>query len=229
MKIRQININTKNRKYPILIGSNLIKNLENILKNNSINSSKYLLVIDTKVPKKLVELTKKNLAAKAIIYRFVSSEKNKNFNKLNHILNILLKENFNRNDSIIAVGGGIVGDVAAFAASIFKRGLHLINIPTTLLAQVDSSIGGKTGINTKYGKNLIGSFYQPSLVLSDIQFLKSLSKREIICGYGEILKHSLIDNKNFFRFLNKNLKKILSLSSPFIKKAIYESCKIKKK
>ena len=118
MKIRKININTKNRKYPILIGSNLIKNLKNILKNNSINSSKYLLVIDTKVPKKLVELTKKNLDTKAIIYRFVSSEKNKNFNKLNHILNILLKENFNRNDSIIAVGGGIVGDVAAFAASI---------------------------------------------------------------------------------------------------------------
>ena len=77
-------------------------------------------------------------------------------------------------------------------------------------------------------KNLIGSFYQPSLVLSDIQFLKSLSKREIICGYGEILKHSLIDNKNFFNFLNKNLKKILNLSSPFIEKAIYESCKIKK-
>ncbi len=228
MKIRKININTKNRKYPILIGSNLIKNLKNILKNNSINSSKYLLVIDTKVPKKLVELAKKNLAAKAIIYRFVSSEKNKNFNKLNHILNILLKENFNRNDSIIAVGGGIVGDVAAFAASIFKRGLHLINIPTTLLAQVDSSIGGKTGINTEYGKNLIGSFYQPKIVISDVSFLRSLPKRELICGYGEILKHALIKNRKLFNYLSKYLDKIIKLESPFIEKAIYDSCSIKK-
>jgi len=123
---------------------------------------------------------------------------------------------------LISLGGGITGDVSGFAASLFKRGLKFVNIPTTLLAQVDSSIGGKTGINSKYGKNLIGSFYQPSLVLSDIQFLNSLSKRNVICGYGEILKHSLIDNKKLFNFLNKNLKKILSLSSPFIEKAIYE-------
>ena len=87
-----------------------------------------------------------------------------------------------------------------YAASLFKRGLQFINIPTTLLAQVDSSIGGKTGINTKYGKNLIGSFYQPKLVISDINFLKTLPKREIICGYGEILKHSLISEKNFLNF-----------------------------
>ena len=84
------------------------------------------------------------------------------------------------------------------AASLFKRGLKFINIPTTLLAQVNSSIGGKTGVNTKHGKNLIGSFYQPQLVISDIDFLKTLPKREIICGYGEILKHSLISNKKFF-------------------------------
>jgi len=101
-------------------------------------------------------------------------------------------------------------------------------LPTTLLSQVDSSVGGKTGVNSKYGKNLIGSFYQPNLVITDTQFLKSLSKREIICGYGEVLKHSLISNKKFFYFLNKNIKKILNLSSPFIEKAIYESCKIKR-
>jgi len=140
-----------------------------------------------------------------------------------------LNKNFSRNDVLISLGGGITGDVSGFAASLLKRGLKFINIPTTLLAQVDSSIGGKTGVNSKYGKNLIGTFYQPSLVISDIQFLKSLSKREIICGYGEILKHSLIDNKKLFNFLNKNHKKILNLSSPFIERAIYESCKIKKK
>ena len=92
---------------------------------------------------------------------------------------------------MISVGGGITGDISGFAASLYKRGLKFINIPTTLLSQVDSSIGGKTGINTKYGKNLIGSFYQPNLVIADTDFLKTLPKREIICGYGEILKHSL--------------------------------------
>ena len=98
-----------------------------------------------------------------------------------------------------------------------------------MLAQVDSSIGGKTGINSVHGKNSIGSFYQPSLVISDINFLKTLPKREIICGYGEILKHSLIADKKFFLFLNKNATKILNLKSPFIERSIYQSCLIKKK
>ena len=144
-------------------------------------------------------------------------------------MSILLSKNFNRNDCVISVGGGITGDVSSFASSIFKRGLKFINIPTTLLSQVDSSIGGKTGINNKYGKNLIGSFYQPSLVISDIIFLKSLSKREIICGYGEILKHAIIRDKKFFSFLNKNGHQILNLKSPLIESAIFKSCSIKKK
>ena len=130
---------------------------------------------------------------------------------------------------MISIGGGITGDLSGFAASLFKRGLQFINIPTTLLSQVDSSIGGKTGINTKYGKNLVGSFYQPKLVISDINFLKTLPRREIICGYGEILKHSLIANKSLFKYLDKNILDILKLKSPFIEKTIYESCKIKKK
>ena len=106
--------------------------------------------------------------------------------------------------------------------------MRFINIPTTLLSQVDSSIGGKTGVNTNHGKNLIGTFYQPDLVIADIDFLKSISKREIICWYGEILKHSLIASKNYYDFLNKNFDKIINLKSPFIEKTIYESCKIKK-
>ncbi len=129
---------------------------------------------------------------------------------------------------MFAVGGGITTDVAGFASSIFKRGLQFINIPTTLLAMVDASLGGKTSINM-HAKNLIGSFYQPSLVISDSKFLESLSKREIICGYAEILKHSLISNKKFFLFLNKNINKIINLQSPFIEKSIHQSCLIKKK
>ena len=160
-------------------------------------------------------------------HTFNPTEQNKNIVNVNKILKILLSKKFSRQDALIAIGGGITGDVSGFASSIFKRGLKFINVPTTLLSQVDSSIGGKTGVNTIQGKNLIGSFYQPDLVISDTNFLKSLSKREVVCGYAEILKHS-IDDKNFYNFLNKNISKILNLKSPFLENAIYKSCQIKK-
>ena len=138
---------------------------------------------------------------------------------INKILQVLLKKNFSRFDCVITIGGGITGDVGGFAASLFKRGLQFINIPTTLLSQVDSSVGGKTGINTKEGKNLIGSFYQPKLVISDTEFLKSLPRREIICGYGEILKHALILNKNFYKYLDLNPSNIFNLKNAFYRKS----------
>ena len=222
-------VNTNSQKYPIIIGSNLIPKISHILKENSIQFKNCLIVIDKNVSKKIILKLKKSLKPKNIFTFFIiANEKNKSQSTINNILEILLKKNFSRNDCLIALGGGITGDVAGFAASIFKRGLKFINIPTTLLSQVDSSIGGKTGINSKYGKNLIGSFYQPKLVLSDINFLNTLPNREIVCGYAEILKHSLILNKKFFYFLDKNVKNILELKSPSIEKAIYESCKIKK-
>ena len=228
MKITKLNIKTSSQKYPIIIGFNLAPNISKIIKNNNINFSKCLLVVDKKISKEIISKIKKSLKKNIFVYYFHANEINKNLNSINKILKILLKENFSREDCLISIGGGITGDVSGFVASLFKRGLKFINVPTTLLAQVDSSIGGKTGVNTKYGKNLVGSFYQPNLVISDIQFLKTLPKREIICGYGEILKHSLIANKNFYNYLNKNSKKIFNLKSPFIEKTIYESCKIKK-
>ena len=229
MKAIKLKIKTKTQQYPIIIGSNLVSNISEIIKDNSINFKQCLLIIDKNISKKVVLKIKKSLIKKKFfVYFFKASEINKNLDSVNKILNILLSKNFSREDCLISIGGGITGDISGFAASIFKRGLKFINIPTTLLSQVDSSIGGKTGVNTKYGKNLIGSFYQPNLVISDIEFLKTLPKREIVCGYGEILKHSLIANKKVFNFLNKNNNKVLNLSSPFIEKAIYESCKIKK-
>ena len=229
MKSIKLKINTKTQKYPIIIGSNLVSNISNIAKNNSLNFKKCLLVIDKNISSKIITKVKKSLIKKNLtMYFFKANEKNKSQNSVNKILEILLRKNFSREDCLVSVGGGITGDISGFAASLFKRGLKFINIPTTLLSQVDSSIGGKTGINTRYGKNLIGSFYQPNLVISDIEFLKTLPKRELICGYGEILKHSLIANKNFFNFLDKNSSKIFKLSSSHIKKAIFESCKIKK-
>ena len=229
MKPIKLKINTKTQEYPIIIGSNLISSISKLAKKNSLNFKKCLLIIDKNVPKKIISKIRKSLIKKKLyIYFFKASEINKNQNSVNNILEILLKKNFSREDCLISIGGGITGDISSFAASLFKRGLKFINIPTTLLSQVDSSIGGKTGVNTKYGKNLIGTFYQPNLVISDIQFLKTLPKREVVCGYAEILKHSLIADKNFFNFLNKNSNKIFKLSSPFIEKAIYKSCKIKK-
>jgi 3-dehydroquinate synthase/shikimate kinase/3-dehydroquinate synthase len=132
-----------------------------------------------------------------LVLPFSANEKNKSLEKVNFYLNKILDKNFNRSDLIIGLGGGVTGDVAGFIASIFKRGINFINIPTTLLAQVDSAIGGKTGVNANHGKNLIGSFYQPKLVISDTSFLNSLPKKEIICGYAEILKHSIIKDKKF--------------------------------
>ena len=119
----------------------------------------------------------------------------------------MLTLNFNRSDLIIAAGGGVLGDMVGFVSSIYKRGINFINLPSTLLSQVDSCIGGKTGVNTKHGKNLIGSFYNPKVVIIETEFLKSLPKREVICGYAEILKHSLINDRNFFKFLQKKILK----------------------
>ena len=230
MNLIKLHVKTGNQKYPIYIGNNILNKLNKILKSNLINFNQCLVIVDKNVPKILVDKILKSLPKKkTLLHYFTSSEKNKDQKSINNILSILLSKNFNRNDCVISVGGGITGDVSGFAASIFKRGLKFINIPTTLLSQVDSSIGGKTGINSKFGKNLIGTFYQPSLVISDIVFLRSLPKREIICGYGEILKHAIIADKKFFSFLDINGSEILNLKSPLIEKAIFKSCSIKKK
>ena len=229
MKPIKLIVKTNSEKYPIIIGRNLVSNLSQLFKKNSINFKKCLLVLDKNVPKKYVKLISKSLK-RYHVYKITydANEKNKNQKNVNRILDLLLKKNFSREDCLISIGGGITGDVAGFAASLFKRGLKFINIPTTLLSQVDSSVGGKTGINTSQGKNLIGSFYQPKIVISDVDFLRSLPFREVICGYAEIVKHALIANKKLYNFLNKNLDEILKLNSPTLEKSIYESCKVKK-
>jgi 3-dehydroquinate synthase len=229
MKPIKLIVKTDSEKYPIIIGRNLISNLSQVFQKNSINFKKCLLVLDKNIPNKYVKQITRSLS-RYKFYKFIynANEKNKNQKNVNKILDLLLKKNFSRDDCLISIGGGITGDVAGFAASLFKRGLKFVNIPTTLLSQVDSSIGGKTGINTSQGKNLIGSFYQPRIVISDVNFLNSLPFREIVCGYAEIVKHALIANKKFYIFLNNNINEILKLKSPFIEKSIYESCKVKK-
>ena len=230
MKINKIRIKTSTKDYSIIIGRNIIGKINNILKNNNLYFEKCLIVTDKKVPENLKKLLFKKLEKKKIFkLGIVASEKNKNYRTIEKIHDILFKNRFNREDCVISFGGGIIGDIVGFASSTFKRGIKFINIPSTLLSQVDSSIGGKTGVNNKFGKNLIGSFYQPDLVISDINVLGSLPKREIICGYAEIFKSSIIENYASFLYLDKNLKKILKLKSPFIEKSILKSCNLKKK
>ena len=230
MNIIKLQVKTGKEKYPIIIGNNILYKIQKLLKENLINFNQCLVVADKNVPKKLINEALNSLPKKKLsLHYFNASEKNKNQKNIDKILSILLNKNFNRNDCLISIGGGITGDISGFASSIFKRGLTFVNVPTTLLSQVDSSIGGKTGINTKYGKNSIGTFYQPSLVISDINFLKSLPKRELVCGYGEILKHALITDRKFFTFLDKNASHIFKLKSPLIEKTIFQSCSIKKK
>ena len=229
MKNFKLLINTPSKKYPIIIGDKISEKLNHILNENKINFNKCLFLIDKNLNKNKIKKITYPFKLKSKLFFFNSNEKNKSFRTALNILEVLQKEDFNRNDCLITIGGGITGDIGGFTSSLFKRGLKFINIPTTLLAQVDSSVGGKTGVNTNYGKNLIGSFYQPEIVISDTNFLKSLPKREITCGYGEILKHAIIKDKKFFNYLDENVVNILNLKSPYIEKSILESCKIKQK
>ena len=229
MKISKINVNIKKTNYPIIIGNGAINHLKRQVKFICPKTKKIALILDKNIPDVQKKKIKRQLKNYIIFTKIYSPNENlKSFNKVNSLLEILLEKNFNRNDTIVAAGGGIIGDFAGFVASILKRGVNFINLPSTLLAQVDSSVGGKTGINSKRGKNLIGSFYQPKMVISELSFLKSLPKRELVCGFAEILKYSLIKDKNFFKWIKLNSKIILEGKNNIVlKNAIVRSCKNK--
>ena len=229
MKTTKLKIKNLNSNYSIIIGKNILNQAPVQIKILCPGAKKIALIVDKNVPNKFKIKLKKYLK-KYTVHTFEHSvnEKFKSFANVNKLVEKCLANNFNRNDVLISLGGGILGDYSAFAASIIKRGINFINIPTTLLAQVDSSIGGKTGVNSPLGKNLIGTFYQPKVVISDVEMLKSLPRRELICGYAEILKHSLILKTNFFNWLENNSKQLLvNKNLNLLKKAIVESCKIK--
>ena len=159
-----------------------------------------------------------------------AGEAQKSMTNLEEILNSLFEAGFDRSDLLIAFGGGVIGDLARFAASIYKRGMPFVQIPTTLLAQVDSSVGGKTAVNNKYGKNLIGAFYQPRAVITDTDLLSSLPPRELKAGYAEVLKYGLLGDAAFFKELDAGLGgDILALKPEALSRAIYVSCAAKAK
>ncbi len=227
--MKKINAKTKDNNYSIYLGNNILNLLEKKIKESCPNTIKIAIILDSKIPNKFKKKIKIMLKKYELyVCIFNSSEKNKNIKYSNIIIEKLLLNKFSRTDLIIGIGGGIVGDVSGFIASILKRGINFINVPTTLLAQVDSSVGGKTGVNSQYGKNLIGSFYQPKLVIIDTAFLDSLPRREIICGYAEIIKHAIIKDPKFFNWLKKSSYQIIEkrqMKSLIF--AIYQSCKIK--
>ena len=156
-----------------------------------------------------------------------SGESAKSWGVLQETVEWLIEVGMERQDLVIAFGGGVVGDLVGFAAAIARRGLRCIQIPTTLLAQVDSSVGGKTGINSRNGKNLIGCFHQPSLVLCDVSLLETLPKRDLLSGYGEVAKYGLLGDAEFFKWLEENGPKLVAGDSEAVIRAVRRSCEIK--
>jgi len=213
-------IKNKKLKTEILIKNNYISKF---IKNISIEYEKVFCILDSKIKIDLDLANQKNIK----IISIQCGEKVKTVERYKYLAEKIIKANVNRKSAIIAIGGGTLGDLAGFLASTLLRGLDFFLIPTTLLSQVDSSIGGKNGINTIVGKNLLGTFYQPKRVLIDISILKSLPKKEIRSGYAEIIKHALIKDNSFFYWLDKNANKLLNLNKSILEKAIYKSIMIK--
>lgn len=216
--MKRINLKTLNTTVPICIGHGILNNFD--ISKYVVNKD-VLIITNTKVAKLYLKRTKRVFRGYKINSLILpDGEKYKNNETLKKIYDFLVKNHYDRTLTIVALGGGVIGDLVAFAADTFMRGVSLIHIPTTLLSQVDSSIGGKCGINHTLGKNLIGSFKHPTLVLIDTAVLESLSKREFLSGMAEVIKYGLIKNKTFFNFLNNNYKNIYKLDEDYIIKVV---------
>ncbi len=222
--IEKISLDLKDRSYDIFIGNKAISKLQEFIKKN--NYSKVFIVTDFNVANHHLEEIKKLLPEASTLIAD-AGEQTKSFAGLEDLCERLLEQGIDRKSLIIAAGGGVVGDLTGLAAAILMRGIDFVQVPTTLLSMVDSSVGGKTGVNCRSGKNLVGVFYQPKLVICDLDFLKSLPLRQIRSGYAEILKYGLIYDKRFYNFLSKNFTKILLLDEENLAHAIKRSCEIK--
>ena len=222
------NVALGERQYPIHIGVDLLSRMELILPH--LQQKRVALITNEVVaPLYLGEISrgfeKSGVAVVPVV--LPDGEKHKNWETLNTVFDKLLASRCERGTTIIALGGGVVGDISGFAAATYQRGIPFIQIPTTLLAQVDSSIGGKTAINHPLGKNMIGAFYQPRVVISDMQTLKTLPERELKAGLAEIIKHGVIKDKDFFAWLENNIERILACDVEALAHAVLRSCEIK--
>ena len=227
--IRKVTVDLGDRKYDILVGQGLIANAAAHLKP-LLRRQRVAIVTDDAVAVLHLPVLEKSLDASSIRHSAIilpQGEGTKNFAELEKLTEWLLGESIERGDLIIALGGGVIGDLTGFAASILRRGVDFAQIPTTLLSQVDSSVGGKTGINTRHGKNLAGAFHQPRLVLADTDALETLPMREFLAGYAEVVKYGLIGDRDFFDWLDGNLDRLKQGDIDARIHAIVKSCEAK--
>ncbi len=228
-KFESVNVELKDRSYSILIGENLLRQAGKHIKP-LISIPRVCIITDNNVAKHHLVTLKKSLNDSGIEHYSIilpAGEKTKSFKYLEQILEKLLALNVERKITLIALGGGVIGDLTGFAASVLLRGVAFIQIPTTLLSMVDSSVGGKTGINTRKGKNLVGSFYQPKIVLADTSLLKTLPMRQMLAGYAEVVKYGLINNPEFFTWLEQNLFLIKKKDPAALQHIVKTSCEAK--
>ncbi|MFA5093563.1 MAG: 3-dehydroquinate synthase [Candidatus Omnitrophota bacterium] len=227
--MKKIKVNLGKRSYEIIIGSGVINQLGNFLKKLNLGSDAFIITnnyLKAKYGNKLASVLK--AAGFNIYFKIVAdSEKSKSIQVASSVIKDLANFDRKRKVFIIAFGGGVIGDLAGFVASVYKRGTSYMQIPTTLLAQVDSSIGGKTAVDLDSGKNLVGAFYQPRLVLSDINFLKSLDKNQLRSGLAEVIKYAIIKDRSLFKYLKSNQKSIMAANAGGLEKIVSACSKIK--
>ncbi|MCX4026467.1 3-dehydroquinate synthase [Endozoicomonas sp. SM1973] len=215
------------RSYPIYIGQQLIDQLEYYQPH--IDGQQVLIVTNDTVAPLYLEQVKQTLADHYQVAEVIlpDGEQYKNLVTVEKVYDALLTNKFNRTVTLVALGGGVIGDITGFAAATYQRGVNFIQVPTTLLAQVDSSVGGKTGVNHPQGKNMIGAFYQPKCVIADTTTLNTLPSRELSAGIAEVIKYGLISDKPFFDWLTENIDSLVSRNSDNLSYAILRSCENK--
>jgi len=221
-----LKVNLGDRSYPICIGQNLLDQHE-LLTQHIPGNSALIVSNETVAP---LYMDKVESALTDIRYKTLvlpDGEEHKNLNVLNTIYDSLLENRFDRNTTLIALGGGVIGDITGFAAASYQRGVHLVQIPTTLLSQVDSSVGGKTAVNHPLGKNMIGAFYQPKVVIADTSTLNTLEDRQLSSGIAEVIKYGLIRDMEFLEWLESNIDKLLDRDPDALAYAIERSCQNK--
>ncbi len=217
------------RSYDILIGRDLLKEAGRLISGLR-PDAKCAIVTDENVAEHHLNSLMLSLEASGVQGHNIilpAGESSKSYETLSTLLDALLETEIERGDLVIALGGGVIGDLAGFAASVLRRGVDFVQIPTSLLAQVDSSVGGKTGINSSYGKNLIGAFHQPLLVLCDLDVLKTLDPRQFRAGYAEVVKYGLIRDTAFFSWLSENRNALYSHDTEALIRAVKTSCQMK--
>lgn len=224
--MKTLKVDLGERSYDIHIGAGLLERAKELIPID-VAGRKVFILYDRNVETHTDRLSAALTGAKVETLALEGGEKSKSHEYLATILDWLLDHHVERSSLLIVMGGGVVGDVGGFAAAITLRGIPFVQIPTTLLAQVDSSVGGKTGINATQGKNLVGAFYQPIAVLCDTDTLKTLPERELKAGYAEIVKYGLLGDLSFYEWLESNGTKILSLKQDELVEAISRSCAAK--